>query len=342
MAKPLLEALTLVFEDELAELPFRPYTMLSMSRKRLATQTQIKWQANVGGGVANGRATTADAGSADNTDIVKPAELPIGGRVINHVFNLPLTEIVQARGTAIPVLRDLFASHMQTAMDVILPQLNLNLFTGTGANDATHNGVVGLSSVINNSATYGTINPSVDTLWQANVMGNGGTARLLTPDLLRMVQIEIARKGAPYDVILTTPEIVEVYGKLFAQDRGLTVTQVNGTADLGFSGYNWKGRPILVDTQCPNGHMYFLNSRDVQVYTYDFSGANNEIAVTKRLQNTNGLQFMIAQLNNRNPHNIEFEISVCPQLKVHNRKSVSVITDINQSLGAYDPEVPET
>lgn len=339
MAKPLLTALTLVFEEELAKLPYRPYTMLSIANKRLAGQRFIKWQANVGGGDANGRAITADAQTADDTDIVKPAELPIGGRVLNHVFSLLKTEITEARNTSIPVLRDLFGSHLTTAIDVIMPKLNLNLFTGTGAADAVHNGVFGLGAVTNNAAAYAGIDPAVDTLWQANVIANGGTPRLLSRDLLSQVEISIARNGAPYDAIITTPEIIECYGKLFAQDRSLTVTQVNGTADLGFSGYNWKGRPIITDVQCPNGHMYFINSRDIAVYTYDFSGSNPEICVTSELKSTNGLQWMISQLNNRNPHNLEFEVSLVPQLKVHNRKSISVIRDIDQTLSAYDPVV---
>lgn len=334
MAKPILEALTLIFEEELVKLPYRPYTMLSMANKRLASQRAIKWQANVGGAVTNGRAITSDAGLADNTDIVKPAEIPIGGRVLNHVFSLLLTDIKEARSTALPALRDLFASHLNTAVDVILPKLNQNLFTGVGGANSTDNGVFGLTAVTNNAQPYAGIDPAVDMLWQANNI-NSGVPRPLTRDLLSEVEISVARKGAPYDVIVTTPEIVEVYGKVFIQMGSLGNPQINGTVDLGFSGYEWKGRPIITDIDCPAGNMYFLSSRDLAVYTYDFSAANPEIAVTKNLKNTNGLQYMISQLNNRNPHLVEFEVSIVPQMKVHNRKSVTVINNIDQSLAAY-------
>lgn len=337
MAKPILEALRLIFEEELAQVPFRPYTLLSILTKRNAFQRAIKWNANVGGANTGGRATTADAGANNNGDVVKPAELPIGGWATTHTFSVLLTEIKEL-GTdqiAIPALRNLFQSELRTGIDVILPKLNQVLYIGDGTLDTTNHGVVGLAAVTDNASAYAGIDPAVDTDWVSTVLDNAGTPRALTRDLMSQVEIAVARSGAPYDTIVTTPEMVQAYGKLFSLDRNLTISQVNGVADLNFSGYNWGGRPILTDIDCPNGEMYFLNSGQCQFYSYDLSGSNPEIAVTKNMENTMGIQYMIAQLPSNNPHAIKFEISVIPQMKVHNRKFVAVVKDLNETLSAY-------
>lgn len=327
-----------MFEEELAQVPFRPYTLLSVLNKRKAFQRAIKWNANVGGADTGGRSITADASNtANNGDVVKPAELPIGGWVTNHIFHVLLTEIKEL-GTdeiAIPALRNLFQSELRTAIDVILPTLNQKLYTGTGALNATNHGIYGLTAVTDNASAYAAIDPATDTGWVSTVLDNSGVDRALTRDLMSQIEIAVARSGAPYDIIVTTPELVQVYGKLFSLDRSLTVNQVNGTADLNFSGYEWGGRPILTDVDCPDGDMYFLNSTQCQFYSYDLSGANPEIAVTKRLQDTMGIQFMIAQLPSQNPHTVKFEVSVIPQMKVHNRKYVAVVKDLDQTLATY-------
>lgn len=338
MAKPILEALRLIFEEELAQVPYRPYTLLSILTKRNAFQRSIKWNVNVGGADVTGRAITADAStSANDGDVVKPASLAIGGYVTNHIFHVLKTELKElgTDAVAIPALRNLFQSELRTAVDVILPAINKVLYTGDGSLDVTNKGVFGLTAVTDNASAYAGIDPAVDTGWVSTVLDNGGTPRVLTRDLMSQIEIAVARSGAPYDTIITTPELVQVYGKLFSLDRNLTVSQVNGVADLNFSGYNWGGRPILTDNDCPEGEMYFLNSSQCQFYSYDLSGTDSEIAVTKNLENTMGIQYMIAQLPSQNPHAEKFEVSVIPQMKVHNRKFVAVVKDLDEDLADY-------
>lgn len=326
MANPEITALTLLIEEEIANVNFRPYVMLARLLKRNAFQTLIQWDVNVGGGAVQGRAVTADA-TTTTTDTVKKASLNIGDRVLGHAFSIRRTDITQARRTAPGALRDLFATHIQTAFDVILPTLNQQVYTGTG--NAGSHGVIGLETVITGSSYAGlTTGDSAD--WASYVNANGGTGRNLSRQLFSAVDINLARRGVAYDAIFTTPEVVEKYGELFSADRALNTAQVNGVADIGFSGYTYKGKPIIFDVHCPNGTLYFPDTSQVQLYTYALNDALVEDSQMVDATKTLGLNFLVAQLPSNNPHAVRYEISLQPQLKVHNRKAVAALKDINQ------------
>lgn len=82
------------------------YPMLNLITKGDAYQSELQWPVNLGNAAASGRATSAAPGSSAQ-DVVKQAALPIGGRVINHVFSLSLNEVVQAARIAPQALKNL-------------------------------------------------------------------------------------------------------------------------------------------------------------------------------------------------------------------------------------------
>lgn len=329
-----LEALRLLIEEDIEKVPFRPYVMLSKITKEDEFQSQVKWNANVGGAQAQGRATTADA-STTNTDTVKQAILSIGDRVLGHAFSILRTDIVQAKRTGQGALRNLFSEHIQTAFDVILPELNRVIYQGTG-NAASH-GVTGLDAVLA-STNYAGIDSTTYTEWVSYVNANGGTLRALNADHFSAMEIALQRRGVIYDSIWTTPEIAEKYKKLFATDRNLTVNQVNGTADIDFSTVSYGGKPIYGDTQCPNNTLYFLDTRSIVLKTFALGEATNLTDDTGRVigsqanaQKTKGLNFLVAELPSNNPHAVKYEISVQPQLRVRQPKRISALKDIIQA-----------
>lgn len=327
MSNPTIDALTLLIEEEIASVNFRPYVLLSRLAKRDSYQTQVKWDVNVGGAQVSGRATTADA-TVGNTDSVRGATLAIGDRVLGHGFSVKRNDITQAKRTAPGALRELFAAHVRTAFDVVMPALNLVLYTGVG--DPASHGVVGLQQIVTNTASYGNLDPATYPEWTAFVNANA-TARALSRSLFSAMDVGLARKGVAYDSIITTPEMVEKYGELFSSDRALNTTQVNGTADIGFSGYSYKGKPIIFDTHCPNGTLYFLDASNLALYTYALTDSvDAEQAQMAKSEKTMGLNFLVAQLPSNNPHAIRYEISLQPQLKAHNRRAVGVLKDIIQ------------
>lgn len=328
-----LEALRLLIEEDIEKVSFRPYVMLSKIAKEDEFQSQVQWNANVGGAVAQGRATTADA-STTNTDTVKKAILSIGDRVLGHAFSILRTDIVQAKRTGQGAIRNLFSEHIQTAFDVVLPELNRVIYEGTG-NAASH-GVVGLESILS-STNYGGIDATTYTEWAAYVAANAGTPRALTVDQFSAVDVALQRRGVIYDSIWTTPEIVEKYKRLFASDRNLTVNDVNGKADIDFSSVSYGGKPIYSDPKCPNNTLYFLDSRAMVLKTYALGDGVNLTDETGRVigtqanvQKTMGLNFLVAELPSNNPHAVKYEISVQPQLRVRQPKRIAALKDIQQ------------
>ena len=328
-----LEALRLLIEEDIEKVPFRPYAMLATIAKEDEFQSAVKWNANVGGATAQGRATTADA-STTATDTVKNASLAIGERVLGHAFSVLKTDIVQAKRTGQGAIRNLFSEHIQSAFDVIFPELNRVLFVGNG-NAASH-GVYGLEYVIDSANNYGGINSTTYPEW-SSLINTDAAPRALSSDLFDVMEIGLKRRGVSYDMIWTTPEIVQKYKKLFATDRNLTVNQVNGTADINFSSVSYGGKPIVDDTQCPNGTLYFVDSRSLVLRTFALGeGTNltdndgNIIGTQANATKTQGLNILVAELPSQNPHAVKYEISVQPQLRARQPKRIAALKNVIQ------------
>lgn len=309
------EALMLVVEEQMAKTRLMENVTAMRMAKRTAYQDQLKWNVNVQGAVSSGRATTANA-SAASADTIKPARLDIGKSAFSHTTTILRSDITQARATAPGALSDLFESHVQSGLEVILKDLNQAVYTGDGLVDSA--GVIGLVQASDPTAEYATI-PATD--WAPAVLANAGTNRALTEDLLFSMEVAIARKGGSYSAIYTTPEIVKKYKMLFGDERTLTVNQLNGVADLGFSGTSFSGRPVIQDVDCPDNTLYFVNEADLALYTY-------KIETSKKI---GGLEISVAELPLQNTLAVSYEMAIQPQVRVFNRqKSIAVLKDITQ------------
>lgn len=335
---PSLGAINLVIEEQIAELPFRPYTMLTLLNKVDEFQTSVIWDVNVGGAQVSGR-SAATVPTVQNTDNVIPATLPIGNYVADHTFAVAITQLTNLGNLpdnmAPRALRNLFQSHVSTAFEVIFPKLNKLIWSGTGAADTTNLQVFGMQSVVGTGA-YAGIDPATYPAWLAYRNVNGGTPRALSKQLFAEAEVEMFKRGLVYDMIVTTAEIVELYTALFDASSG---KPGDDTADIGFTGVEYKGRTIRKDADCPPGTIWFINSRDVRLHTFA-QGVYGEAAPSgdyllsqvTNSEKTQGINFLIAQLPRTNPQSISYNISVMPQLQVFNRKSIAYIGDISEDL----------
>lgn len=327
----IVEALRQVFvELDITKLPYRPSTMLDMVTKRDIETDELWWRTNVGGAVVSGRAVTADVGTGDDAgDTLKKASLPIGNRVVGHKFSVMSNEITKAMAIGEGEVARLFEQFVNESYDVILPELSRVIYVGTG-NAASHE-VFGINQAVDATAYAGIAKASFP-LWQGYLSANGGTARALSKSMFDLVDIYFQENiGLMYDRIVTTPKIVKKYGNLFATDRSLTVTSAPTQADIGFSGYSYAGVPIMYDTQCPAGSMYFMRSSALEFYTFKNRPISYQGRVVKtdtKVESTFGMNFSIAELQNRNPDKVEIEISVKPQLKITNPRHIAIVRDI--------------
>ncbi|ALF55628.1 hypothetical protein ACX27_26750 [Nostoc piscinale CENA21] len=315
-----VDALELLVQEEVASTPLEMYPMLDRLRAagnlRVARQRQIKWNINAAGATATGEATTASV-SAYSADTYVPATLAIGENRIRHSFSIQKELIAEAATAGKGALRDLFAADIRSGVRICLESLQTNIYTGTGL--PTNGGVVGLDNVVT-ATSYANISGTTYTNWTCFRSANGGTNRALALNLLTGMEVGIYGKGGNFTAIYTTPAIVATYKALFAAQANIQPAAIPSmTADLGYTGVAYAGRPIIQDPYAPANRLYWVDERDIFLYTY---GQSNS-------QNQQGMQFCIEQLPSDNPDALRYAIYVKPQLQVFNRgKNVAQLGDI--------------
>jgi hypothetical protein len=335
MAITLVEAVRKQFTDlKIEQVPFRPAALLNMIPKRDQQQLSIEWRANVGGAVVGGRAVTADVSTTkDAVDVYKKATLPIGDHVVSYNMELNRDRLTELSRIGEGAVQQELQLEVETAYEVILNGLSSLLYTGTGS--AGDRGVFGLNQAFDATA-YAGLAKATFTEWVAYMDANAGTGRALTRAMFEKVDVNMQRKGTIYDTIVTTPEIVKKYTSLFSSDRGYNV--VGGSrpqADIGFVGASYNGVNLYSDTQCPSGSMYFMNSRAVELRTFkadDVVRGGRLLKAVTQGENTFSMNFIISEIQNRNPDKIEIEIAVKPQLWIRQPKHVAIVRDIIQTL----------
>ena len=132
--------------------------------------------------------------------------------------------------------------------------------TGNGGKDLT-----GLGAAISNTGTYGGIDRSVYTWWQAKVLSNHattpGTAATLSLDKMMRMFLALSDGNEQPDIILCGVATWLEYFKLLEAKIDIQTTVGKKMADYGFQTLEFMGKPIMADPNCPEGIMYFLNSK---------------------------------------------------------------------------------
>lgn len=291
------------------------YQTLAALPKQPAYQSQIRWGADVGGSSSTGRATSADAGT-NNQDNVVPANLAIGQACFSHVFSVLKTDVVQARNTAPAALRNLFEAHVQRGINRILRDTNAALFNGDGTNAKA--GVIGLETVADNTASYAGISPTTYSRWAVTLDGNAGTARNVTKSLLFKIERMLEEAEGQYTHVIMPPAIKEAYINLFDTSRVISPAQGGGVGDVGVSGIQYNGRPVIADPACTAGTIFLIDATDVSVHTHVVDGAVD----------FGGLYINVGSLPSQNSLAEKYELTIMPALQVFNRKSVAVLEDL--------------
>jgi len=326
-----LGALRLLVQEEYQQVPVRDWPLVALLPKLDAYQTEIKWNVNVGGATATGRATDAATAIGATTDVTVPATLGIGSRVLGHRFNVIRNNVAQARVAGVGALRNLFAQHIRNAFDVIMDSLNGALYTGDGT--ANSHGIFGLNHVSSPTLAYAGILPATHPTWVSNVAANAGTGRNLTRALLGDWRANAANVGNNPSLYIMSPMLGERYSQLFANEPSTSVmVDPRGNIDLGFGVKTYNGVPIVEDRQCPAGRIFALRRSMTYLHTFNLSGTDGSpTAGGVDASKVGGLNFLVAELRSENPHIMSFEISLQPQLQVSNRrKDLAVLADINQ------------
>jgi len=140
-----------------------------------------------------------------------------------------------------------------------------------GTESGSGNGFLGLEHIVKADRSLGGIDSSTYTWWDGQVsdQSEANDSGVWTYDLLAAGEIQdIIREmygkcsidNDKPDIIVTTQVIFDAYEEsLSAQKRFGASSQ--SLADAGFTNLLYRGTPVVVDDHCPDGNMYFLNSK---------------------------------------------------------------------------------
>ena len=317
-----IEAIRQLVEENLVHLRYSDYQITNRLRKANAYQNNIRWNVNVStDSTGSGRLSAADANPA-TSDEVKNANLPLVDYAFTETVQMLRTDIQQAQTAGIGALRNLVDEAFRNHIIKIMRQLNQAVYTGQGG--VVDGGIVGMESIINDDV-YALIDRGTYPAWDAGFnLENAGAGRALSGDLLKEAEMSTYKTGTGnFDLIMTTPDVVNSYKSLFEDQRALFQPSAPGRADLGFTAVSYAGRPVVFDRDCPAGKMYFLDTSELALYSRDYSTNENFKAM-----NVNGMTFTMEYLPENNMYSVRFEVGVQAQLKAHDRRAVGVISDI--------------
>lgn len=115
--------------------------------------------------------------------------------------------------------------------------------------------ISGLRAMVTGTGvTYGNISKTNNDWWRSQV--DAATTTLSIP-AMRTLMGQCTEDSDTPNLIVTTQSIYDTYYNLLQpQQRFASESMAKG----GFTSILFEGRPIVVDSHCPTGYMYFLNT----------------------------------------------------------------------------------
>lgn len=131
--------------------------------------------------------------------------------------------------------------------------------------------IVGLAAAVNNSGTYGNIDRSVFTNWNANVSANGGTPRAMTLDLMNTATWNAIRDNDRPDLYVTNRSVLAKLTTIL-QPAQRFVANDGFLASIGFSNILYMDRPVVMDEHVqssPSSLIWGLNTKYLHLYVQE-------------------------------------------------------------------------
>lgn len=332
------------FQPQLREQFNRSATALALIRAEVATNKVPAWDVEFSDGTqAASYAEGSDVQTAElGTDKDVPATL--GWARYRAPFALSDTEIKAAMaGIGSPrELENVLGHRMTNRAKRLAEKANQDFFAGDGTDGSGNATIVGLyGGALDATTTYATIDPSTYPEWAAGVLGNGGTPRPITEDLLDQADdLLFTACGLSADFGLTTSAIRRKYAGLFTERRDFVTSGEGGMRRQGgFTEVAHGNATIIRDKDATAGKLV-LGVRDAMVIQYlpplgasrdtvqsrsemlrGASGGPNEVVTATQIP------FEITPLA-KTGNSVRFNLSLELQLCVLHRNRFVVIEDI--------------
>lgn len=129
--------------------------------------------------------------------------------------------------------------------------------------------LIGLGAIVDDGTNNASalilqdIDRSISALWQAKVLGNSGTERDLTLQLMQIaMDIPEVLSGRRIDLVVGSYNARDRYLQLLVPQKRFMDLKLDG----GFQVLEYNGRDFLVDVDCPDGEVFFLNRASIQKF----------------------------------------------------------------------------
>ena len=155
-------------------------------------------------------------------------------------------------------------------MEVAEKTMADRLGTGLYSNATDAKSIVGLQQIVGTSNTIGGISQSTYTWWAAQL--NTSVTTLSLSAMQGRYSACRVDNDKP-SVIMTTDALYDIYWSLLQPQQRF---QDSKTASAGFDSLMFNSTPVISDSHCPSGDMYFLNEKYLHLYYHPSQNMNFE------------------------------------------------------------------
>lgn len=156
---------------------------------------------------------------------------------------------------------------MKNAEKTMKKKLSTGLYSGGGGGHI--DGLLKICDDSTNYTTYGTINRSTNTWARAHLNTTGGS---ITLSSIQSMVGDCTYDNEKPDLCITTQTIYDAIWVLLQSQQRFPagVGRDNDLARAGFPSIDWNGyMDIVVDSNCPSGYLFFINSDYLEFYVSD-------------------------------------------------------------------------
>ncbi len=202
--------------------------------------------------------------SLATTDPVTAAEY----RITEYVCYITIPGIDERRASGMDARLNLVETYINNAKMSAQEKISQHLLATSQAETTDFNPIPVLIST-DGLGTVGNINSSTYSFWRSKTYDTI-TASTGLEDKMRSLSLDVSagNQGKRPGLIVTTQSIYEAYLDIAAQNhttQSAPTKSLQRVADLGFEHASYNGIPVVWDTNCPSGRMYFLNKEGIKL-----------------------------------------------------------------------------
>lgn len=136
------------------------------------------------------------------------------------------------------------------------------LAQGVYSDGSNPKAITGVQAMVTGSGTtYGNISKTTNEWWRSTIR----TETTLTIQLMRKLMGQLTEDSDTPDLIVTTQLLYDAYYSLLQPSQRFASSEM---ARGGFQSILFEGRPVTVDSHCPDNNMFFFNTEYMDMVSH--------------------------------------------------------------------------